>query len=107
MNDADGDSQVPGATWAMHVIPTVATLDVRAAGAHQRKPGMAQFVVDPLIPSWTRGPYQLTTGIDGIVPIGACRKGDLAYIGRPTGRSGRSSRSRASSRPAASRLRPR
>lgn len=104
LNDSQGDSAVPGfdldaasntlrfvqvtgtkvfgATLAMHAIATVATLDVRAAGAHQRKTGMADLVVDPFILSWTDGPYQLTTGLDIIVPVGAYRAGDLANIGR-------------------------
>lgn len=104
LNDGAGDSLVPdfdidaasqslrfvhvtrtkilGATWAMHAIATGATLDVHAAGAHQSKTGLADLVVDPLILSWTKGPYQLTTGLDVIVPIGTYRAGDLANIGR-------------------------
>jgi hypothetical protein len=75
-------AKVLGATVAMQAFVPVVDLKVDAAGAHQRKFGLADLIVNPFILGWSKGNWNFVATMDTFVPTGRYKKTDLANIGR-------------------------
>lgn len=75
--------KVLGADLAMHVVAPVVRLDAHIAGVSDRRTGVTDVTVDPLILGWhfTNGLHVLT-GVDINVPVGNYSRTSVANISR-------------------------
>ena len=71
-----------GASWAQQVFLPVGNISVQAAGRRDRKFGIGDIIVDPIVLGWTAGNTHIAVGLDTFVPTGRYNRNDLANIGR-------------------------
>lgn len=105
LNDAHGNSQVPGfsieaysdvlryihvtdrhflgATWAQQMFVPIVDLTVHAAGQRDSRFGIGDLIVDPFILGWHfKDDWHVIAAMDTWVPVGSYDKTHLANIGR-------------------------
>ncbi|KVF56533.1 MULTISPECIES: SphA family protein [Burkholderia] len=76
------NQQLFGASLVFHGLLPLVNMDVKAAGASQRKTGVGDATIGTAL-GWHLGPHLHTLlGLDVFVPTGSFRKNDLANIGR-------------------------
>lgn len=77
------DKKILGADWAMHVLVPVVHLDAKMAGMSDKRTGISDITVDPLILGWhfSNGVHVIA-GVDVNVPVGSYDRHSIANFSR-------------------------
>lgn len=77
------DKKILGADYAMHILVPVVHLDAKMAGLSDKRTGISDITIDPLILGWHfRNGMHVIAGVDVNVPVGSYDRTSVANFSR-------------------------
>ncbi|MEC4677235.1 MAG: transporter [Nitrospirota bacterium] len=76
------DKKILGGFWGWHVLLPILNVDVEVGGNTDKKTGLGDIIISPLVLSWHSPSFHYAVGLDFYLPTGSYDKNALANTSR-------------------------